>query len=97
MFKLKFFGRKKNEIYPSEEKHICIKLSGRNYDDLKRCDTTLKIWLSEDVETKLNEMCWAIDTSGSDLIRQILFIHLYGRYDLFGFRQSHCQVHVSRY
>lgn len=84
MFKLKFFGRKKDEIYPGETKSTCINLSGRNYDELSVCDTTLKIWLSESVEIKLNEMCCFVDTTMSDIIRQVLFIHLYGRYDLFG-------------
>lgn len=32
----------------------------------------------------LDEMTTFLDTSISDYVRQILFIHLYGRYDLLG-------------
>lgn len=86
MFKLKFFGRRKDSIYPSEanSETYKIKLSERNYDELAICDVALKFWLPEFIEQKINEMCTFQDTSASDIIRQILFIHLYGRYDLFG-------------
>ena len=81
---MKFFHRKKDSTRPSDNSRACIKLSGRNYAELKECDVALKMWLSEPVERMIEEMCSFVDTSSSDLVRQILFIHLYGRYDLFG-------------
>lgn len=82
---MRFFFRKKDHPSPKEPATpYQIKLSGRNYAELEECDVALKFWLSEIVEKKIDEMCSFQDTSASDLIRQILFIHLYGRYDLFG-------------
>lgn len=80
-----FFKRKKNEVIP--EAHPVtyrINLSGRNYDELNDCDVALKFWLPESVEKKIEEMSSFQGTTASDIVRQILFIHLYGRYDLFG-------------
>jgi len=82
---MRFFNRKKDQARPTERRNpFQIELSGRNYDELDQCDVAIKFWLPETVEKKIDEMCAFQDTSASDLIRQILFIHLYGRYDLFG-------------
>lgn len=89
---MRFFFRKKDQPRPVEPHDpFQIELSGRNYAELVKCDVALKFWLPESVEKKIDEMCSFQDTSASDLIRQILFIHLYGRYDLFGLieRQNH--------
>ena len=82
---MRFFHRKKDQSRPkSSSEPYLIELSGRNYEELNECNVALKFWLPETVENKIDEMCSFQDTSASDLIRQILFIHLYGRYDLFG-------------
>lgn len=82
---MRFFNRKKDQIRPTGRQNpYHIELSGRDYGALKEDDAALKFWLPESVEKKIDEMCSFQDTSASDLIRQILFIHLYGRYDLFG-------------
>lgn len=82
---MRFFSRKKDQPRPLPPPDpFQIELSGRNYKELDKCDVALKFWLPESVEKKIDEMCSFQDTSTSDLIRQILFIYLYGRYDLFG-------------
>lgn len=82
---MRFFFRKKDQTRPVEVPvEYRIKLSGRSYEELDECDAALKFWLPESVEKKIDEMCSLQDTTASDLVRQILFIHLYGRYDLFG-------------
>jgi hypothetical protein len=82
---MRFFSRKKDQSRPVKPPApYRIKLSGRNYEELEACDVALKFWLPESVEKKIDEMCSFQDTSASDLIRQILFIYLYGRYELFG-------------
>lgn len=80
-----FFKRKINEVIPEiPPVTYRIELSGRNYDELNDCDVALKFWLPESVEKKIEEMSSFQGTTASDIVRQILFIHLYGRYDLFG-------------
>ena len=82
---MRFFSRRKDQARPkAHSEPYCVQLSGRNYEELEKNDASLKFWLPESVEKKIDEMCAFQDTSASDLIRQILFIHLYGRYDLFG-------------
>jgi hypothetical protein len=91
---MRFFSRKKDESIPwipRTEPHIV--LSNRNFDQLKECDVALKFWLPEYVERMIDKMCSFLDTSASDLIRQILFIHLYGRYDLFGLIERQDQTY----
>ena len=56
-------------------------MSGRPYNDYQDRDATLKIWLPKSLETQLDEVCTCLDTTKSDFIRQILFVHLYGRAD----------------
>lgn len=91
---MRFFFRKKDESVPwipcAEPR---IVLSNRNFDQLKECDVALKFWLPEYVERMIDRMCSFQDTSASDLIRQILFIHLYGRYDLFGLIERQDQTY----
>lgn len=60
-------------------------MSGRNFGDLFTCTEALKVWLPETVESQLGEVSCFLNISISDLIRQILFIHLYGRYDFLGY------------
>jgi hypothetical protein len=85
-----FFKRSRNKLPPVQEsrleaKQYTITMSGRNLRDLFNCTAALKVWLPESVETQLNEVSLFLNVSVSDLIRQILFIHLYGRYDFLGY------------
>lgn len=82
---MQFFKRRKDQQRPDKPSTAYrVKLSNRDYKQLTECDAALKFWLPEAVEKKIDEMSSFQDTSTSDLVRQILFIHLYGRYDLFG-------------
>ena len=75
---MRFFFRKKDESPPFQiQTPLQIVPSNRNFDQLKDCDVALKFWLPEYVEKIIDRMCRFQDTSASDLIRQILFIHLY--------------------
>lgn len=91
---MRFFFRKKDESVPwRPQTEPRIVLSNRNFDQLKECDVALKFWLPEYVERMIDRMCSFQDTSVSDLIRQIFFIHLYGRYDLFGLIERQDQTY----
>lgn len=91
---MRFFSRKKDDIiHHLSRVEPRITLSNRNFDQLKDCDVALKFWLPEYVERMIDKMCSFQDTSASDLIRQILFIHLYGRYDLFGLIERQDQTY----
>ncbi len=85
-----FFWRNSNkrsaaaERRQDKEQHI-ITMSGRDFGELFTCSAALKIWLPESTEKQLQEMSRFIDISFSDIVRQILFIHLYGRYDFLGY------------
>lgn len=86
---MRFFFRKKDEVPPIEaakqqKATYKVNMTGHDYSDMRTCDVTLKVWLPESVEKQLGELTAYLNTSLSDLIRQILFQHLYGRYDLIG-------------
>lgn len=81
---MKIFFRKKDNPRPTSKPEFYIKLTDCDLEALQECDVALKFRVPEQVERKIDEMCSFVDTSASDLIRQILFIHLYGRYELFG-------------
>lgn len=89
---MRFFFRKKDQPRPVEPPVYHVQLSGRNYEELDECDVALKFWMPESVEKKIGEMSSVQNTSASDLVRQILFIHLYGRYDLFGLIERKCST-----
>jgi len=85
---MEFFFRKKDERAADESGPLLqINLSGRPYNAYSDRDTAIKLWLPESVKDRLNEVCTYIDTSISDFLRQILFIHLYGRVDFLGLLQ----------
>lgn len=82
---MKFFSRHKDDPYPHRQEgahHIA--LTDRNFFMLDENDAPLKFRLSEEQERMVDEICSFLDISASDFIRQVLFIHLYGRYDLLG-------------
>ncbi len=82
---MKLFFRHKDDPYPNRAKREhSISLTERNFFWLDGNDTPLKFRLSEELERMIDEICSYMDTSASDFIRQMLFIHLYGRYDLLG-------------
>jgi hypothetical protein len=82
---MKLFFRHKDTPYPHRnDKEHNISLTGRNFMWLEHNDATLKFRVSLDQEQMIDEACSFLDISASDFIRQILFVHLYGRYDLLG-------------
>ena len=79
--------RKKHAYLPKEDTDSSTQKSiitgtGRDYNSLDTYDIALKFWLPEVMETALNELCEYTQTTRSDIVRQILFSYLYGRYDL---------------
>lgn len=89
---MRFFFRKKDDsraAIPRQE-HV-ITMTNRDFSDLDDDKAALKFWIPESVETMMDELSSKFDTSTSDSYRQMLFIHLYGRYDLTGLleRQDH--------
>ncbi len=82
---MRFFFRKKDEARKSSNRpeHM-ISMLTRDYRKFISRDVAIKIWLPESVEKKMEEIATLFDCSVSDLIRQILFVHLYGRYDFLG-------------
>ncbi len=84
-----FFFRKKDDRKAEEGKPLLqINLSGRPYNSYSERDTCIKLWLPESIKERLNEVSTYIDTSISDFLRQVLFIHLYGRVDFLGLLQT---------
>lgn len=82
---MKLFFRHKDATYPNRKgQEHNIALTGRDFYWLGENDAFLKVRLSEDQEQMVDEICSFLDISASDFIRQVLFIHLYGRYDLLG-------------
>lgn len=82
---MKFFHRHKDNTYPGRrDKEFIISQTSRDLLWLTENDTSLKFRVSEEQEQMLDEMTTFLDISLSDFIRQVLFVHLYGRYDLLG-------------
>ena len=92
---MKFFWRSKDKSTPIAERKkeqlpFKIAMTGVNYEgDLFQCDVALKIWLPESIEANLDEISDFLNISVSDFIRQIIFLHLYGRYNLLGYVERH--------
>jgi len=62
-----------------------ITMTDRNYSSLlERGDVAIKFWLPDLMGIILDQSCRFADTTRSDLIRQCLFMYLYGRHDLWG-------------
>jgi len=60
-------------------------MTDRDYSSLlERGDVAIKFWLPEILGDVLNQECSYASASRSDLIRQYLFMYLYGRHDLWG-------------
>ena len=56
--------------------------TGRDYSVMSENDRALKVHLPEAAHVALSELCEKHDSNFSTLIRHVLFIYLYGRYDL---------------
>jgi len=86
-----FFRRSRHKLSPSAEKRTAeqehtIAMTGRHdYQQLFRCDAALKIWLPPSIDKMLCEISRFQNTTVADFIRQVLFVHLYGRYDFLGY------------
>jgi hypothetical protein len=89
---LRFFFRKKDERKAAipGRKNV-ITMTSRDFSELDGDKIALKFWIPESVEKMMDELSRKFDTSTSDSYRQMLFVHLYGRYDLTGLleRQDH--------
>lgn len=90
---MKLFSRHKDDPYPHRlEGEYHIALTDRNFFMLDENDAPLKFRLSEEQERMVDEICSFLDISASDFIRQVLFIHLYGRYDLLGLLERQFRI-----
>lgn len=75
---MQFFKRSKDNIRPSSPSYkLIIDLQGRDYLSLSTNNTNIKFWIPERLEKKIDQLCTYFDTSASDFIRQVLFVHLY--------------------
>jgi len=76
--------------------HYIITQTERDYSGLlEDGDVAIKFWLPELMALIIDESRAVFATSRSDLIRQILFTYLYGRYDWLGMherRETHYQL-----
>ncbi len=91
---MRFYARSKDESRPIDQakqnqKPYKVSMTDRDYTDMQQDTVTLKVWLPESVEQQFGEIMSYLNTSLSDLIRQILFQNLYGRYDLIGLVERH--------
>lgn len=87
---MRFLSRTKNRMnsyrqnqYDSRE--YIVSMTDRGYENLQLCDAALKVWLPDNIMRMLYEITVLLDIPISDFIRQVLFVHLYGKYDLLGY------------
>ncbi len=83
---MRFFFRKKDNSYPS--KRFIITPSKRDHSGFEENDAYIKFWIPESIEKLIDEVTGLLDTSMSDFVRQVLFLHLYGRHDLLAHYES---------
>lgn len=65
-----------------EQAHTYLTGTGRAYDDLEHHDTPVKVHISEPIRIALHELGDYYNSNLSTVLRHILFVHLYGSYDL---------------
>jgi hypothetical protein len=89
-----FFNRKRDiRTSAADTPDPQIIMSGRPYNrDYTERDTGLTLWLKPSLAQKIDQACAYLDISRSDFLRQILFIHLYGRIDFLGLLQFRSPV-----
>lgn len=92
-----FFNRKRDiRTSAAETPDPQIIMSGRPYNrDYAERDTGLTLWLKPSLVQKIDQACAYLDFSRSDFLRQILFIHLYGRIDFLGLLQFRNQIAMN--
>ena len=56
--------------------------TGRDYGELGPNDRAVKCWVPEPVWKSLQELAGYHDSDLSSLVRHVLFVHVYGHYDL---------------
>jgi hypothetical protein len=95
--KNEFFNRKRDiRTSAADTPDPQIIMSGRPYNrDYAERDTGLTLWLKPSLVQKIDQACSYLDISRSDFLRQILFIHLYGRIDYLGLLQFRNQIAMN--
>jgi len=74
-----------NQPEIEEDPILHITMTDRDYSALlERGYVAVKFWLPELMGEMLDQQCSFSNTTRSDLIRQNLFMYLYGRHDLWG-------------
>ena len=69
-----------------------VTMTNRDYTPLtKDDDVVIKFWLPELLGTIIEETSSMLKITRSDLVRQLLFSYLYGRYDWLGFFERRAQ------
>jgi len=78
-------GRPSHQVEDEDKPVYTITQTDRDYSDLlEQGDVAIKFWLPEMMGEVLDQECSYAGTTRSDLIRQYLFMYLYGRHDLWG-------------
>jgi len=95
--KNEFFNRKRDiRTSAADTPDPQIIMSGRPYNrDYAERDTGLTLWLKPSLVQKIDQACAYLDISRSDFLRQMLFIHLYGRIDYLGLLQFRNQIAMN--
>lgn len=87
---MKFFHRRKDELFPRSDEDVrLLDVHPDAETGFAENDTALKFRVNETLEGMIDDACALLDVSASDFLRQILFIHLYGRYRFLGMVQRH--------
>lgn len=69
-------------VTPQDAPKTCLTGTGRNLDGLDENDQPVKVHLAEPIRKALDELADHYDSNLSMIVRHILFIQLYGLYDL---------------
>ncbi len=56
--------------------------TGRDLNEIESNDRAVKFWVPEPVWTALQELAAYYDSDLSTVVRHVLFVHVYGQYDL---------------
>ena len=97
--KTEFYNRKRDmRASQADAPEPQIVMSGRPYNrDYAERDTGLTLWLKPSLVEKINQACVYLDISRSDFLRQILFVHLYGRIDFLGLLQTRNPIAMNEH
>ena len=94
-----FFNRKRDVRVADESRPLLqINMSGkRAYGQFVERDAAITICFPRATKDRIDEVCTFMDTSVSDFLRQVLFIHLYGRVDFLGLLQTKHDAALNSY